>query len=279
MRADLRLDGDAMTSRRIMIIGYGAIGAELATLLPNAGASAPAVGVMLRPGSASRGKVPDDMPVCETIAEVAEFAPNIVVEAAGHSAVQDTVPELLGQGFTVLVSSIGALHDEALFARLKSAAEAGGARLLLASGALGALDYVRASRGAEPTEITYKSRKPPRAWQAELEALGHDPSTLAAPVVLTEGTAREAAASYPQNLNVAAALALAGPGMDNVGVAVICDPDAAGNTHVVRSKGPLGSMCIEIVNQPSRANPKTSMIVARSLVAAIDQYFSPVQML
>jgi len=67
--------------------------------------------------------------------------------------------------------------------------------------------------------------------------------------------------------------------MDRVRVAVVCDPDAAGNTHIVTSQGPLGSMRIEIVNTASPANPKTSMIVARSLIAAIDQYFSPVQML
>lgn len=268
-----------MRARRILIIGYGAIGAEVATALSGADTCAPVLSVMLRPGSASRGRVPCDMTVCETIAQVAEFAPELVVEAAGHSAVQGTVPDLLGQGVPVLISSIGALHDAALFAQLKSSAETGGARLILASGALGALDYVRAGRGAEPAEITYESRKPPSAWKAELAALGYDPSALAAPLVLTEGTAREAAASYPQNLNVAAALALAGPGMDNVRVAVTCDPDASGNTHIVRSQSPLGSMCIEIVNEPSTANPKTSMIVARSLVAAIDQYFSPVQML
>ena len=268
-----------MTARRILMIGYGAIASEVVAGLRADGSGGVIAGVLLRPGSASRKSVPAGVTVCETIAQATAFEPDLVVEAAGHSAVQGTVPDLLTLGLPVLVSSIGALHDEALFSRLSATARTGGGRLLLASGALGALDYVRACKTADPVTITYESRKPPSAWEAELRALGHDPSTLTAPVVLFEGTAREAAAAYPQNLNVAAALALAGPGMDNVSVAVICDPKVTGNTHVVKSQSPLGSMHIEIVNQPSPANPKTSMIVAQSVLSAIDQYFSPVQML
>lgn len=268
-----------MTTRRILMIGYGAIASEVVAGLQTTEPGGFVAGVLLRPGSASRERVPSGVTICETIAHAAAFEPDLVVEAAGHSAVQDTVPDLLALGLPVLVSSIGALHDEALFSRLRATAQAGGGRLVLASGALGALDYVRACKTADPVRITYESRKPPSAWTAELRALGHDPSTLSAPVVLFEGTAREAAAAYPQNLNVAAALALAGPGMDNVNVAVICDPEVTGNTHVVKSQSALGAMHIEIVNRPSPANPKTSMIVAQSVLVAINQYFSSVQML
>ena len=120
---------------------------------------------------------------------------------------------------------------------------------------------------------------PPAAWSAELRALGHDPARLAQPLTLFAGTAREAAAAYPQNLNVAAALALAGPGFEATEVEVVCDPAAAGNEHVVMSESEFGAMSLTIRNRPSPANPKSSWIVGQSLLAAIDQHFSPVVML
>ena len=158
-------------------------------------------------------------------------------------------------------------------------AGAQGGRLLLPSGALGGLDYIRAVRHSKNLSLRYQSRKPPAAWAAELKALGHDPAELSAPLTLFAGDAREAAARYPQNLNVAAALALAGQGFEATGIEVICDPQASGNTHVVMADSEFGSLRLSIVNTPSPANPKTSWIVGRSLMAAIEQYFSPVQML
>ncbi|WP_417767429.1 aspartate dehydrogenase [Stappia sp.] len=268
-----------MTQRRILVIGYGAIAAELVSLLRDPAIFGARVGVMLRPGSPSHAKAPGGIDIVVEAADVTAFGPDLVVEAAGHSAVRETVPDLLALGLPVLVSSIGALHDDDLVKRLSETAEAHGGRLILASGALGALDYIRAARSANALDVAYESRKPPAAWAGELKALGHDPETLAMPVTLFEGTAREAAAAYPQNLNVAAALALAGPGFDGVRVGVVCDPEARGNTHLVTASSEFGQMRIEIANRPSPSNPKSSWIVAHSLFAAIRQHFSPVQML
>lgn len=268
-----------MMRRRIALIGFGAIAESLAAALLQRPEPGYEIAVLLRPGSASRGRVPAGLTLLSGLEELAAFAPALVVEAAGHEAVRDAVLPCLSQGLPVLISSIGALHDEELFATLIAAAQAGGGKLLLASGALGALDYVRAVRHASELRLRYQSRKPPGAWSAELRALGHDPATLDRPLNLFSGTAREAAAAYPQNLNVAAALALAGPGFEATAVEVVCDPAATGNEHVVISESEFGSMELTIRNRPSPSNPKSSWIVGQSLLAAIDQHFSPVVML
>ena len=265
-----------MRERRIVLIGYGAIAADLATALTGAGH---AVSVLLKPGSASRRRVPGSIAILSDLQEIVADRPELVVEAAGHEAVRTVVPACLDVGLPVLVSSIGALHDRSLYDALVERAGAQGGRLLLPSGALGGLDYIRAVRHAQNLSLRYQSRKPPAAWAAELKALGHDPAELSAPLTLFAGDAREAAARYPQNLNVAAALALAGQGFEATGIEVICDPQASGNTHVVMADSEFGSLRLSIVNTPSPANPKTSWIVGRSLMAAIEQYFSPVQML
>lgn len=265
-----------MRQRRIALIGYGAIAAELGEALLAAGHQ---VHVLLKPDSASRSRVRNGIGLVSDVAELAAVRPELVIEAAGHEAVRQVVPACLEAGLAVLISSIGALHDPALYDRLVATALAHEGRLLLPSGALGALDYVRAVRKARSLSLRYQSRKPPAAWAKELAALGHDAATLAAPVTLFAGNAREAAALYPQNLNVAAALALAGQGFEATGVEVICDPEAGGNTHVVLADSEFGSLRLSIVNKPSPDNPKTSWIVGRSLMAAVEQYFSPVVML
>ncbi len=266
-----------MSARRILVIGFGAIAADLVAALRAEPETE--VALFLRPGSPSRARAPKGLAICGDMAEAAAFHPDLVVEAAGHGAVKETVPGCLALGLPVLIASIGALHDEALTTRLAAAAKAHGGRLILASGAIGGLDYARAVRPAATLDLAYESRKPPAAWAGELRALGHAPEALSAPVTLFDGTAREAAAAYPQNLNVAAALALAGPGFEKTRVSVICDPAATGNIHVVRSKSEYGEMRLEIANRPSPSNPKSSWIVARALLAAIEQHFAPIVML
>lgn len=268
-----------MSARRVVLIGYGAIAADIVAALLAARDPGYALAVLLRPGSSSAGRVPEGVAALSGLDKVAAFAPDLVIEAAGHGAVRESVPGCLALGLPVLISSIGALHDEALYADLVATARRGGGRLLLASGALGGLDYVRAVRHAKQLELRYESRKPPAAWSSELRALGHDPAALSRPVTLFSGTAREAAARYPQNLNVAAALALAGPGFEATGVDVVCDPAATGNIHVVRVSSAFGTMSLEIANQPSPTNPKSSWIVAQAILAAVDQHFSPVVMM
>ncbi|MFA6964727.1 aspartate dehydrogenase [Bosea sp. (in: a-proteobacteria)] len=268
-----------MKALRVVLIGFGAIASDIAAGLLAVPEPGYALGVLLRPDSPSRARVPDSCTALASLDEVEAFAPDLLIEAAGHAAVRDSVPGCLARGLPVLISSIGALHDEALLADLVATARKGGGRLLLASGALGGLDYVRAVRHATQLDLRYESRKPPAAWSAELQRLGHDPATLSQPVTLFSGTAREAAALYPQNLNVAAALALAGPGFEATGVDVVCDPAATGNMHVVTASSEFGTMALTIANRPSPANPKSSWIVAQALLAAVEQHFSPVVML
>ena len=189
---------------------------------------------------------------CETVddmAALAAFRPGLVVEAAGAQAVRDYGPACLRAGIPLLLSSVGALHDDALRMSLIEAAQDGGTRLYLPSGALAGLDYLRAIRGAREARVAYQSRKPPAAWRDELARLGSasEPTT---PVTLFEGDAQEAAARYPANLNVAATLALAGVGFERTRVEVVVDPSARGNTHSVSVTSEYGTLRLTVENRP-----------------------------
>lgn len=267
-----------MTPRRIAVIGYGAIGRPLVAALLERRDPPFDVAILLPSGSASRAALPSACTVADDVAALRRFAPDLAVETAGAAAVREHGPACLALGAPLLLASVGALHDDALRHDLVAAAVKGRTRLYLPSGALAGLDYVRATRGASEATVTYTSRKPPAAWRDELARLGH-PAEPDRALILFEGSAREAASRYPANLNVAATLALAGIGFDETRVVVALDPEAGGNTHAVAVTSEYGTLEVTVRNRPSPDNPKTSWIVSRSLLAAIDQHFSPVLML
>ena len=265
-----------MDNKRLAVIGHGAIARDVMAEI-SARFTGYRLAVLHR--SEQSDRVLDGIKHVATLDEVLAWKPDLVIEAAGHDAVLAYVPLCLERGVPVLLSSVGALHDDALFEHLIAQAVRGQTRLVLPSGAIGGLDYVRASQWTEQTVITYESRKPLKAWQDELQARGYDLAGIDQPGLLFEGSAREAARLYPSNLNVAATLALAGIGMDNTQVRVMADPFISGNQHHIHVQSDHGTMSVQFANEPSRLNPKSSRIVAKSIVAAVKQYFSPTQFL
>lgn len=260
---------------RLVIIGYGAIAAELIGRLREKHGSDCQMAVLLRANSPSRSKLPAEVACLTSLEEVLHFRPDLVIEAAGHAAVHQYAYACLAAGLSFVAVSVGAMADAAFFNQLSHAAEQGGAKLIFPSGAIGALDYIRAVRDLPDTQVVYESRKPPSAWADELLRLGLT-QPLTQEVVLFDGHAREAALRYPQNLNVAASLALAGTGFERTQVRIVVDPQAQGNTHRVHATGAFGEMHADITNRPSPDNPKTSWVVGLSLLATVERHFAPV---
>jgi aspartate dehydrogenase len=93
-------------------------------------------------------------------------------------------------------------------------------------------------------------------------------------VLLYEGPARAGVALFPQNVNVAAALALAGVGLDATAMRVYADPTVTHNTHEVRARGAFGQVSLTLQNVPSE-NPKTGRIVAMSVLKALRNRVAP----
>jgi aspartate dehydrogenase len=177
--------------------------------------------------------------------------------------------KVLRSGTDLLVISVGALADPALLGRLKSAAHDGSSRILLPAGAIGGIDAIAAMRVAGLTSVRYRSRKPPAAWRGSPAEQVADLGKLTQRTVLFKGTAGEAALLYPQNANVAAAVALAGLGFDATEVELVADPDAPGNVHEIEAEGAAGRFAIQLQGKPSRSNPKTSALAAMSVARAL----------
>lgn len=253
---------------RLGLIGVGAIGHEVSQIFRADSALVEIVALTRRTTS--------DVNVVQWVHCVDDLIatkPQLVIEAAGHSAVAEHVVPILRAGIPVVLASVGALANDGLRREVTQAALVGKTSLILPCGAIGALDYVRTVSHLADLRIRYCSRKPVAAWKDELIVRGLTPEKIDREVVLFEGAARDAALSFPQNLNVAMSLALAGPGIEGVEVRVVADPKATGNTHEIEVESAAGRAVLIFNNLPSADNPKTSALTALSIVHAVREYF------
>ena len=130
----------------------------------------------------------------------------------------------------VMVLSCGALLDN--FDLVELARRHGG-RILVPSGALLGLDAVAAAAEDGISSVHMITRKPPRGLLGApyLVENAIDIGGLTRPKCVFTGTARDAARGFPANVNVAAALALAGIGPDRTTIEIWADPNVTRNTH------------------------------------------------
>ena len=204
--------------------------------------------------------------------------PEIVIEAASHDAVRESVETLLTKGIAVIVLSGGALADDALRERLERASTKHRAPLYVPSGGIGGLDALKAACAAGVDEVAIAVTKPPAAWKGipYVERMKIDLDRLAGPVTLFEGSAREGVPHFPANVNIAAVLSLAGVGFDRTRLKVVADPALKFNTHFVTIKGRTGTINLRFESVPSPENPKTALLACYSALAAFRQFNSTV---
>lgn len=168
-----------------------------------------------------------------------------------------------------MAQSIGALTDDRLFSELSAAAEASGSRLILCTGSLPAVDWMGAAALAGCGDVSVTQTKPPAAWFGTPAEKEHDLAALTSPTLLFEGSARRAAALYPKNANVAAMYGLATAGLDGTTVRLVADPAAASNQIDLAFEGPAGRCAVSVQAAPSPSNPRTSAVVALSVIKAM----------
>lgn len=252
------------------LIGCGGIAQDAVAALRAASADLIIIGAACRPGRVEKARVAlPGIEIFDVVDEMLDRQPKVVAELAGQKAVAEYGGEVLRRGIDLLVISVGALADCDLLDYLKAQAEAGGSRILLPAGAIGGIDAIAAMRLGGLDAVRYRSRKPPAAWRGSPAEKAADLGNLKERTVLYRGTAGEAALLYPQNANVAAAVALAGIGFDATEVELVADPDAPGNVHEIEAEGAAGRFVIQLQGRPSRTNPKTSALAALSVARAL----------
>jgi len=245
---------------RIGLIGHGAIGQEIGEALGRLGETSSLVSVLVRPGRDAGG-----FKAAHGVGEMVAEHPTIVLECAGHAAVTEYGAALLGAGVDLVLTSIGALADDAVMASLGSAASRGGGRLLIAPGAVAGLDGLIAARLGGLNAVTYTSYKPPAAWRGTAAEAALDPNGPEEQIIF-EGSAREAALAYPKNANVAVTVGLCGLGLDRTRARLVSSRKVSDPLGVIEAEGAFGRFSFEIFARAAPDNPKTSLLTAHSLL-------------
>ncbi|SFL88344.1 aspartate dehydrogenase [Variovorax sp. OV329] len=263
-------------SLRFALIGCGAIGISVLELLKDdADLSVAAIVVPEEGMPAAREAGARLAPGAAVVSSVPLAGIDLVVEAAGHAAIEQHVLPALRRGTPAVVASVGALSAPGLVEAVERAAVTGKTQVQLIAGAIGAIDALAAARIGGLDKVLYTGRKPPHAWKGTPAEQGRDLAALQEEVVIFEGSAREAATLYPKNANVAATVSLAGLGLDKTFVRLIADPAVTENVHTVEALGAFGRFELTMRNQALAANPKTSALTVYSAVRALRNRVAP----
>ena len=265
-----------MGAQSIGIVGCGSIGQAILKAADAGRLSAPVAGVSSRTERTAQaflttlGAPPPFLERQELIGRS-----DLVIEAAGG----DVVPELAGQAFDagkdLMVISVGALlgHPEII-----ERSRLTGCRLYVPSGAIAGLDGIKSACTGAVSSVTMVSRKPPGALEGApyLVERGISLEGLSQEMEVFSGTAREACRGFPANLNVSAAVSLAGLGPDKTRARIVAVPGLERNCHDVEVEGEFGLLRVHIENIPSE-NPRTGRLTALSIIRSIQDVFDPVR--
>ena len=262
----------------VAIGGFGAVGRRVAEAIDGGRIKAlRLVAVSARDVKKAEGAMSGFLrpPPVLPLVELAGLA-DIVVECAPAAVFECIARPALEAGRTLVVVSVGALLGRESLIDL---AERQGARIIVPSGALLGLDAVTAAAEGTIRRVRMVTRKPVRGLIGApyLEEHGIDLGGLAEPKRVFEGTAREAARGFPANLNVAAALSLAGIGAERTRVEIWADPALERNVHEIHVEADSASFRMQIENIPSEENPRTGKITALSVIAALRKLAGPLR--
>jgi aspartate dehydrogenase len=258
-----------MNPLRIGIAGLGTIGFALAKLLVRETPGLVLAGVASRDtGKAAKnlssiGQSVPVLPLHELAAQT-----DVVVECLPPQMLRQVAESVFRHRKDLIVlSTSGFLNNWDLFEEAKHA----GSRIIVASGAIGGLDAVRAAKQSGITSAVIRSSKPPSGFRGlpYVVERGISVDNLVAPLRLFEGSVRDGALAFPSSVNVAVAVSLAGIGPDQTRLEIWADPGITRNTHQVTISAEAADFTLTIENKPSADNPRTSSLVPHSVMAAL----------
>jgi aspartate dehydrogenase len=265
-----------MSVTRVGIAGLGAIGREVARALARGLPGLVLACVAARDQAKAQAWLEREKIVCQLV-PLAAFPQHadLAVECAPAALLDEICRPMLEAGKEVLVLSCGALLQRGDLIEL---AQARGGRILVPTGALIGLDAVAAAAEGTIHSVRMTTRKPPNGLAGAPYLVANKISVegLNEAKRVFSGTAREAALGFPANVNVAAALSLAGIGPDRTMIDIWADPGVSRNCHTIEVDADSARFTMSIENVPSD-NPRTGRIVALSVIASLRKLNAPLR--
>jgi aspartate dehydrogenase len=253
---------------KVGLAGLGAVGLGVARRLDAGIPGLVLAAVAVRDRDKARRNLPgvgERIPIiaAEALADTCD----IVVECLPPQLFRPLALSVIERGKIFMPLSVGQLlQNWDLVERAKKT----GARILAPTGALVGLDAVRAAAEGTIHSVTMITRKPPSGLEGApyLVERGISLKDLKEPAKIFDGSARDGARGFPTNVNVAAALSLAGIGPDKTRLEIWADPALTRNTHRIEVDADTARFSMAIEGIPSE-NPRTGRIVPLSVIAAL----------
>jgi aspartate dehydrogenase len=280
-----------MVKIRVGVVGCGSIGSEICKAIDSDVASGLDLGMELKflidtnPANIDRlckslTKTPDILKYDNTGLDSVLDTVDLVIECASQAAVREFIIPALKKGKEVMLLSVGALLCESgLFEEIQRIAKEKGCKVYIPSGAVAGIDGLKSGAigGIHKVELTTK--KPPSGFEGNryVKGQGIDLLSIKKAETLFMGHAKEAVKYFPENVNVAASLSIAGIGSEATKVKIVADPSAKKNVHEIVVMGEFGKFFVCIENVPSIANPKTSYLAALSAIATLKSISYPIR--
>jgi aspartate dehydrogenase len=272
----LYLHGGDFRMTRVAIAGLGAIGRVLARKLTDGIAGLELACIATGDRAKAQAWLDSERIACALV-KPDEFPAHadLAIECAPSSAFESICRPMLEAGKTVMVLSVGVLLERN---DLVALARSRGGQIVVPTGALLGLDAVTAAAEGKINSVRMVTRKPPKGLLGApyLEANRISVDGLKEAKRVFSGNAREAAAGFPANVNVAAALSLAGIGPDRTTIDIWADPAVQRNCHTIEVDADSAKFTLMIENIPSE-NPRTGRITALSVLAALRKMHAPMR--
>ena len=201
---------------------------------------------------------------------------DFIIEAASVKASEQIVPLVLAAGKEILVLSVGGiLGIQNIFALLKHSK----GRIYIPSGGIAGIDAVLGSRNGGIKSVQITTRKPLKSLKTAPFFIkkGFKVEKIKKTKLIFKGNALKAIENFPENVNVAATLSLAGIGPRKTRVRIFTSPTYRYNMHEIEIHSGYGRMVTQVTNLPSKENPKTSALAIGSAVALLEKIFSPIK--
>lgn len=194
-----------------------------------------------------------------------------MVEAVNAKDTRPMIKEALTGRRHVLAMSVGKLLKSQDLFKL---AQKNRCALLIPSGAIAGIDAIKSASLVGIKKITLTTRKPPQGFKDNLylHKKKINLKNIRKETVLFEGSVDQAVTFFPQNINVAATLALASLAGNKLLIRILTSPEYKMNSHHVELSGPFGRIQTQTDNVVCPDNPKTSYLAVLSGIQTLKQF-------
>lgn len=273
-----------MTKKRrlkIGIVGCGAIGSSLAKVITTGLAKKAALSGFYdidisRARGLSRAVAKNDGLAVGGLGRLVDKS-DIIIECASSRSSYEIAKKVLTKGRDIMMMSIGGIVGK--WTELAGLAARHNAKVYLPSGAISGIDALKAAAQGKIKRVILTTRKNPASFRGVkyLGKKGIRLDNIKKDTVLFSGSAKEAVRFFPQNINVAAVLSIAGIGENKTQVRIIASPSTRKNIHEINIESEAATIFTRTENILHPDNPKTSYLAVLSATATLRQILEPVK--